>query len=85
MLVNFDCSLLWVRDRFKLTQAMVVDPLYLQHSFSDKAIDYRHWGVPLSRRFRALKLWFVIRNYGVEGLQSYIREVSVLKTVSYIV
>lgn len=41
MLVNFDCSLLWVRDRFKLTQAMVVDPLYLQHSFSDKAIDYR--------------------------------------------
>ena len=41
MLVNFDCSLLWVRDRFKLTQALVVDPLYLQHSFSERAIDYR--------------------------------------------
>ncbi|OTF84103.1 aromatic-L-amino-acid decarboxylase-like protein, partial [Euroglyphus maynei] len=76
MLVNFDCSLLWVRDRFKLTQALVVDPLYLQHSFSERAIDYRvsHWGIPLSRRFRSLKLWFVIRNYGIEGLQRYIRE-----------
>ena len=41
MLVNFDCSLLWVRDRFKLTQALVVDPLYLQHSYSESAIDYR--------------------------------------------
>ncbi|XP_054159874.1 tyrosine decarboxylase-like [Oppia nitens] len=74
MLVNFDCSLLWVKDRFKLTEALVVDPLYLQHSYSEKAIDYRHWGIPLSRRFRSLKLWFVIRNYGVEGLQKYIRE-----------
>ncbi|KAF7493090.1 Tyrosine decarboxylase [Sarcoptes scabiei] len=74
MLVNFDCSLLWVKDRFKLTQALVVDPLYLQHSFSERAIDYRHWGIPLSRRFRSLKLWFVIRNYGIDGLQKYIRE-----------
>ncbi|KAK6050094.1 pyridoxal-dependent decarboxylase domain protein [Cooperia oncophora] len=74
MLVNFDCSTMWVRDRFKLTQALVVDPLYLQHSWMDKSIDYRHWGIPLSRRFRSLKLWFVIRTYGVEGLQNYIRE-----------
>ena len=74
MLVNFDCSTMWVKDRFKLTQALVVDPLYLQHSWMDKAIDYRHWGIPLSRRFRSLKLWFVIRMYGVEGLQNYIRE-----------
>ncbi|KHN71251.1 Aromatic-L-amino-acid decarboxylase [Toxocara canis] len=74
MLVNFDCSTMWVKDRYKLTQALVVDPLYLQHSWMDKAIDYRHWGIPLSRRFRSLKLWFVIRMYGVEGLQSYIRE-----------
>uniref|UniRef100_A0A0N5A402 Aromatic-L-amino-acid decarboxylase n=1 Tax=Parastrongyloides trichosuri TaxID=131310 RepID=A0A0N5A402_PARTI len=74
MLVNFDCSTMWCRDRFKLTQALVVDPLYLQHSWTDKAIDYRHWGIPLSRRFRSLKLWFVIRMYGVEGLQKYIRE-----------
>ncbi len=41
MLVNFDCSLLWVKDRYKLTQALVVDPLYLQHSYSESAIDYR--------------------------------------------
>ena|SRR6218665_1919767 len=41
MLVNFDCSLLWVKDRFQLTQALVVDPLYLQHSYSERAIDYR--------------------------------------------
>ncbi|XP_076350798.1 tyrosine decarboxylase-like isoform X2 [Tachypleus tridentatus] len=74
MLVNFDCSTLWVKDRFKLTQAFVVDPLYLRHNYSGKSIDYRHWGISLSRRFRALKLWFVIRNYGIEGLQNYIRE-----------
>ncbi|KAH7728013.1 Aromatic-L-amino-acid decarboxylase [Aphelenchoides avenae] len=74
MLVNYDCSAMWVKDRFKLTQALVVDPLYLQHSWMDKAIDYRHWGIPLSRRFRSLKLWFVIRMYGIEGIQNYIRE-----------
>jgi len=73
MLVNFDCSTMWVRDRYLLTQALVVDPLYLQHSYSESAIDYRHWGIPLSRRFRSLKLWFVIRNYGVSGLQEYVR------------
>ncbi|KAB7496953.1 Tyrosine decarboxylase [Armadillidium nasatum] len=73
MLTNFDCSVM-VRDRFRLTQALVVDPLYLQHSYSEQSIDYRHWGIPLSRRFRALKLWFVIRSFGVEGLQRYIRE-----------
>ncbi|EGT59616.1 hypothetical protein CAEBREN_09476 [Caenorhabditis brenneri] len=74
LLINFDCSTMWVRDRFKLTQALVVDPLYLQHSWMDKSIDYRHWGIPLSRRFRSLKLWFVIRMYGIDGLQKYIRE-----------
>ncbi|PSN56849.1 Tyrosine decarboxylase [Blattella germanica] len=73
LLVNFDCSTYWVRDRIRLTSALIVDPLYLQHANSDEAIDYRHWGVPLSRRFRALKLWFVLRKYGLEGLQSYIR------------
>uniref|UniRef100_A0A0K0DMJ5 Aromatic-L-amino-acid decarboxylase n=1 Tax=Angiostrongylus cantonensis TaxID=6313 RepID=A0A0K0DMJ5_ANGCA len=76
MLVNFDCSTMWVKDRFKLTEALAVDPLYLQHSWMEKSIDYRHWGIPLSRRFRSLKLWFVIRAYGVEGLQAYIREIS---------
>lgn len=73
LLVNFDCSTLWVRDRIRLTSALVVDPLYLQHGYSDDSIDYRHWGVPLSRRFRSLKLWFVLRSYGITGLQKYIR------------
>ncbi|KAH8372882.1 hypothetical protein KR009_007058 [Drosophila setifemur] len=73
LLTNFDCSTLWVRDRIRLTSALVVDPLYLKHGYSDAAIDYRHWGVPLSRRFRSLKLWFVLRSYGISGLQLYIR------------
>jgi aromatic-L-amino-acid decarboxylase len=74
MLVNFDCSAMWVRDRKILMNALTVDPLYLQHAQSDRAIDFRHWGIPLSRRFRSLKIWFVIRTYGVEGLQKYIRD-----------
>ncbi|KAK6965807.1 tyrosine decarboxylase, partial [Biomphalaria glabrata] len=72
--VNFDCSLMWVKNVDDLTKALTVDPLYLQHKHGDKAIDLRHWGIPLSRRFRALKLWIVIRIYGVEGLQKRIRE-----------
>lgn len=72
LLTNFDCSCLWVKNRLLLTQALVVDPLYLQHGHAG-AIDYRHWGIPLSRRFRALKLWFMLRNYGISGLQKYIR------------
>ncbi|XP_050537231.1 tyrosine decarboxylase isoform X2 [Daktulosphaira vitifoliae] len=72
LLTNFDCSCLWVKDRYKLTCALVVDPLYLQHGYAG-AIDYRHWGIPLSRRFRSLKLWFVLRTYGITGLQKYIR------------
>ncbi|XP_076086105.1 aromatic-L-amino-acid decarboxylase-like [Mytilus galloprovincialis] len=74
MLVNFDCSLMWVRNKELLTSSMAVDPLYLQHKHDDKAEDFRHWGIPLSRRFRSLKIWFVIRTYGVEGLQHYIRK-----------
>ncbi|CAF4607858.1 unnamed protein product [Rotaria sp. Silwood1] len=74
LLMNFDCSCFWVRDQFALINAMSVDPLYLQHKHAQHAVDYRHWGVALSRRFRALKLWFTIRSYGIEGLRHYIRE-----------
>ncbi|CAF0987106.1 unnamed protein product [Rotaria sp. Silwood1] len=74
LLMNFDCSCFWVRDKFALINAMSVDPLYLQHKHAQKAVDYRHWGVALSRRFRSLKLWFTIRSYGIEGLRYYIRE-----------
>jgi glutamate/tyrosine decarboxylase-like PLP-dependent enzyme len=50
-----------------------VEPLYLQHEYQDEVYDYRHWGIPLSRRFRSLKLWFVLRSYGLSGMQEYIR------------
>lgn len=74
MLMNFDCSCLWVRDKFKLTKALSVDPIYLRYKEMDKVVDYRHWGIALSRRFRSLKIFFTLRSYGVEGIQKYIRE-----------
>lgn len=72
LLTNFDCSAMWVKDTKLLTSALAVDPLYLQHDHNG-AVDYRHYSIPLSRRFRALKLWFVFRSYGIAGLQKYIR------------
>lgn len=72
LLTNFDASAMWVRDVMALKTALTVSPLYLEHEHGS-AIDYRHYGIPLSRRFRALKLWFVFRAYGIAGLQSYIR------------
>ncbi|XP_071945585.1 aromatic-L-amino-acid decarboxylase-like [Antedon mediterranea] len=74
MMVNFDCSVMWVRQKELLINAMNVDPLYLTFDKKEKSIDYRHWTIPLSRRFRSLKIWFVIRSYGVQGLQNYIRK-----------
>lgn len=72
MLTNFDCDCMFVRDRDALTRALTVDPEYLK-SNDENTIDYRNWQIPLGRRFRALKLWLVIRHYGVEGLQNHIR------------
>lgn len=76
LLVNFDCSAMWVKKRADLTGAFKLDPLYLKHSHQDSGLitDYRHWQLPLGRRFRSLKLWFVFRMYGVTGLQAYIRK-----------
>ncbi len=76
LLTNFDCSALWVRDRRALTDALSITPEYLRNAASDSGavIDYRDWQIPLGRRFRALKLWFVIRHYGAEGLRAHIRE-----------
>lgn len=76
LLTNFDCSCVFTSDRASWTSAMSVTPEYLRNpaSASGAVIDYRDWQVPLGRRFRALKLWFVIRHYGVEGLRAYIRE-----------
>ncbi|CAH0720747.1 unnamed protein product, partial [Brenthis ino] len=73
MFTAFDCSLLWVTNRYLLTSALVVNPLYLQHCYDHTAIDYRNWGISLSRRFRSLKLWFMLRSYGISGLQKYVR------------
>ncbi|XP_055374436.1 aromatic-L-amino-acid decarboxylase [Condylostylus longicornis] len=72
LLTNFDCSALWVKNVLNLTTALTVNPLYLRHEHKE-GIDLRHYGIPLSRRFRALKLWFVFRTYGIKGIQKYIR------------
>ncbi|XP_028028850.1 histidine decarboxylase [Bombyx mandarina] len=74
LMVNFDCTAMWVKDSTALHRTFNVNPIYLRHENSGKAIDYMHWQIPLSRRFRALKLWFVLRNYGVVGIQKHIRE-----------
>lgn len=75
LLTGFDCSALWVRDRRPLIEAMSITPEYLRNKASESGvvIDYRDWQVPLGRRFRALKLWFVLRHYGVSGLRAFIR------------
>jgi aromatic-L-amino-acid decarboxylase len=75
MFTNFDCDCFWVADRKALIQALSVLPEYLRNQATESGavIDYRDWQVPLGRRFRSLKLWFVIRHYGVEGLQHHIR------------
>ena len=75
LMVNFDCSVFYVADRSPLIDCLSILPPYLKNeaSGSGAVIDYRDWHVPLGRRFRSLKLWWVIRSYGVEGLQSMIR------------
>jgi aromatic-L-amino-acid/L-tryptophan decarboxylase len=76
MFTNFDCSVFWVADREPLIRTMSILPPYLQNaaSASGDVIDYRDWHVPLGRRFRALKLWWVLRSYGARGIRHHIRE-----------
>jgi aromatic-L-amino-acid decarboxylase len=76
MMVNFDCNVLWVADRRPLIDTLSILPSYLHNRTSAEGavIDYRDWHVPLGRRFRALKLWWVIRSYGAEGIRSVVRE-----------
>lgn len=75
MLTNFDCTCFYVRSRNELTDALTITPEYLRNtaSASGTVVDYRDWHIPLGRRFRALKLWCVIRSYGIEGLQALVR------------
>lgn len=76
MLTNFDCNLYYVADRRPLLDAMSILPPYLRNdaTLSGDVIDYRDWHVPLGRRFRSLKLWFVLRHYGAAGIRRFIRE-----------
>ena len=74
LLTNFDCSAHFVREPEELIRALSVLPAYLRSRETGAVIDYRDWGVPLGRRFRALKLWFVLRSYGVEGLRAMLRD-----------
>ncbi|XP_042274544.1 histidine decarboxylase [Thunnus maccoyii] len=73
MMVHFDCTAFWVKDKYKLQQTFSVDPVYLRHENSQAATDFMHWQIPLSRRFRSLKLWFVMRSFGLKNLQAHIR------------
>jgi aromatic-L-amino-acid decarboxylase len=69
----FDCSVYYVRDPEHLVRVMSTNPSYLQSAADGRVKNYRDWGIPLGRRFRALKLWFLIREQGVSGLQARLR------------
>ena len=73
LMTNFDCSAHFVRDPDALIETLAILPEFLKSREQGHVIDYRDWSVPLGRRFRALKLWFVIRSYGVEGLRTLLR------------
>jgi len=73
MFTNFDCSAFFVRDPEPLIKTFEILPDYLKTRTRGKVNDYRDWGVPLGRRFRALKLWSVIRSFGTEGLRDKVR------------
>ncbi len=73
MFTHFDCSAYFVKDKEALLRTFEILPEYLKTATRGKVNDYRDWGIQLGRRFRALKLWFVIRSFGVEGLQQTLR------------
>lgn len=75
MLTNFDCTAFYVANRRSLTDTFAIQPEYLRNAATagGEVFDYRDWQVPLGRRFRALKLWFVIRHFGLAGLQRHVR------------
>ena len=73
LLTNFDCSAYYVRDVDTLLRAFSTTPAFLRTEHDADVANFRDWGIPLGRRFRALKLWFVLRSYGVSGLQEMLR------------
>jgi aromatic-L-amino-acid decarboxylase len=76
MFTNFDCNVFWVARRTELINTFSILPEYLRNKATEsgEVFDYRDWHVQLGRRFRSLKLWFVIRHYGIEGLQFHVRK-----------
>ncbi len=74
LLTNFDCSAYYVKNPGDLIRTFEIHPEYLKTGVDPHVKNYRDWGIPLGRRFRALKLWFVIRSYGVKGLEAMLRE-----------
>jgi aromatic-L-amino-acid decarboxylase len=72
LFTNFDCSAYFVRDPDALIRTFAIQPEYLKTAQDQAVINYRDWGIQLGRRFRALKLWFVIRSFGVDGLRDRI-------------
>ncbi|HEY9843476.1 MAG TPA: pyridoxal-dependent decarboxylase, partial [Candidatus Obscuribacterales bacterium] len=74
LLTHFDCSAYFVRDPAALERTFGLTPEYLKTDLDRQVHNYRDWGIQLGRRFRALKLWFVLRSYGVSGLQQFIRQ-----------
>ncbi|MFC2125055.1 pyridoxal phosphate-dependent decarboxylase family protein [Bacteroidota bacterium] len=73
LFTNFDLSAYYVKDREALIRTFSILPEYLKTKSGDQVNDYRDWGIQLGRRFRALKLWFVIRSYGIEGIRDQLR------------
>jgi len=74
MLTNFDCSAYYVKDPAALVRTFEIHPEYLKTGVDAEVRNFRDWGIQLGRRFRALKLWFVLRSYGLEGIRSMVRE-----------
>jgi aromatic-L-amino-acid decarboxylase len=74
MFTNFDCTAYYVKDVEALIRTFEILPEYLKTGTRGKVNDYRDWGIQLGRRFRALKLWFVIRDFGVEGIRGKVRD-----------
>jgi len=75
LLVNFDCSASWVKNRNDIVDALSITPEYLRNKATEsgEVFDFRDWQVPLGRRFRSLKLWFVMRSFGQTKMQEHIR------------
>lgn len=88
MLVNFDCSAMWIRNSEPVVDSFNVDRIYLKHQYQGKTKvpDYRHWQLALGRKFRALKIWIVLRSYGIDKIRANIRaQIALAQRFEYLV